>query len=124
MATFRRSRSREVRTGTWTVTVSPPTALSVTAATTRPGLRGAVRGARPLTVPSAATDSQESPSTRLKVALPAALPSGLIHRPPSFTAKSLPAVCGSVVTASTTACGRGITGRTAKLNAAVSARMP
>lgn len=124
MATFRRSRSRAARTGTWTATVSVPTALSVTATTIRPGVRGPEAGALPLTVPSSATDSHGSPATRLKVAPPGALPSGLTHRPPSFTETSVPAVCGAVVRASTTACGRGITGRTAKLNAAERARTP
>ncbi|MEU6320325.1 hypothetical protein [Streptomyces sp. NPDC047009] len=124
MATFSPSRSREARTGTWTVTVPVPATLSVTVTTIRPGVRGANIGALPLTVPSAATDNQGPPARCWKVALPAALPSGLIHRPPSFTEKELPVVCGAVVTASTTAYGRGITGRTAKLNGAVRARMP
>ncbi|GHE05068.1 hypothetical protein [Streptomyces alanosinicus] len=124
MATFSRSRCRAARTGTWTVTVSEPTALSVTATTIRPGVRGARTGALPLTVPSAETDSHAWPATRWKAALPASLPSGLIHSPPSRTEKPSPEVCASVVTASTTACGRGITGRTRKLNGAVLARMP
>ncbi len=109
-----------VLTGTWTVMVSVLPAGSFTPTVSTAGLTGAVFGEVPLTVPSAATDSQESPLILRKTGVP----EGRIHSPPSLKLNAVAGATAVVVSASTAACERGAAGLGLKLKGALWARIP
>lgn len=119
-AVLSRSGPAGARTGICTVTVSVLPAASFTPTVSTDGSAGAVAGAVPVTVPSAATDSHASPAIFRKTGAP----EERIHRPPSLTLTAAPGATWVAVRASTAACGRGTTGLGRKLNGAVCARIP
>ncbi len=108
------------RTESWTVMVSVLPAASFTPTVSTAGSAGALLGAVPVTVPSAATDSQESPAILRNVGAP----EERIHRPPSLTLTAAPGATWVVVSASTAACERGAAGLGLKLKGALWARIP